>query len=675
MAGDSCAGASFLKWCSPNLIVPIAFAWEQAKAERERATAAAEQALNRGEVFMLDTFDCCFSKRGRSVFLSFLAYHYKLIFSFLIIGLDVFFNMAEAADDPLDPSDILDKITTAYQSTVSDWKPKMQVAAKSLLISLGTINLVWRAAQLLFRGNNIADLIWEVVRTITVIGFFLWLIGDPKIGDKQLFQSLFDSMGELAGKLTGTAIAGPSDCVTAGYNAFQKILAATPDFETDGVAGTIANAAIWIMYLLSDLVFGALTMFFWLFTAVQVVIVNVSFSFLLYGGLLLLGLAGTEWTRNSAMSYLNAVIASALKYFATVAVATMSYQVMVKLLDTSVEKAGMDANFADQLLALFSFEIGVLACAFITYLLVSKLPDMLANLVSPAGNGIGVSASQGLAAAKLASAATGLTAASVAIGGAAKSLSAAGAKQASGAVGGAIGAAVGAATGNGAAAGWTAGRAAGMSPTGTKAFQSLANTKLGQFIGSAGSALQRATGHAKGQFKSDFMKMGMDEQTATKAAKDANKLLQSGTSGYYAARHAVAGRNGISEGRYDQFLATEAAAKANKGKTGAGAGGNGVESGSKGNEQAASMGSQDAGSSRIGNEDAGPKADGGAPAASANPWAGSSGSGPVSGDTFNPSPQNGFSDHEDPFTSPADRDVAGSNLNEDWDQRPGNINN
>lgn len=626
---------------------------------------------------MLDTFDCCFAKRGRPVFFSFLDYHYKLIFSFLIIGLIVFFNVAVAADDPLDPSDILDKITTAYQSTVSDWKPKMQVTAKSLLISLGTINIVWRAAQLLFRGNNIADLIWEVVRTITVIGFFLWLIGDPKIGDKQLFKSLFDSMGELAGKLTGTTIAGPSSCVTAGYNAFQKILGATPDFETDGVAGTIANAAIWIMYLLSGLVFGALTMFFWLFTAVQVVIVNVSFSFLLYGGLLLLGLAGTEWTRNSALSYLNAVIASALKYFATVAVATMSYQVMVKLLDTSVEKAGMDANFEDQLFTLFSFEIGVLACAFITYLLVSKLPDMLANLVSPAGNGIGVSASQGLAAAKLASAATGLTAASKALGGAAKSLTAAAGRGATGLAGAAIGGAAGALTGNGIAAGAKAGFSAGKG-----AMESFSKTKAGQLLGSVGSAIARTTGlGSKGRFQSDFMKMGMDEGSAAKAASDASKLLKSGGGGnYYAVRRSVAGKNGVSGSQYDRFLGAEAQEKANRGKSSAGAGTNGVESGAKGNEEAAPKddGSVRAASNNPGDQIEHPSGgkgleEAGQPGIGAA--GGGGGPGPVSGDTFDPSPQNGYSDHPDPYTDIPGRDVAGKNLDESWDQRPGNINN
>lgn len=501
----------------------------------------------------------------------------------------VFLNSALAAE--ISPSEILDNLTTSYQSTLQQWKPKMQGAAKTLLISLGTINIVWRAAQLLFRGNNIADLIWEVVRTIAVIGFFLWLIGDPTIGGTPLYQSLFDSMANLAGQLTGSAISKPSDCVQAGFDAFSAIMDATPDLQTDGFFGTMANAIIWLAYILSGLVIGCITLLFWIYTAVQMVIVTVSFTFLLYGGLLILGLAGTEWTRNSALSYLNAIIASSLRYFATIAVATMSYQIMVSLLDFSVTKGGMDANFGEQLTALLMFEVGVLSCGFITYLMVNKLPDMLANLVSPAGSGIGVSASQGLAAAKLASAATGLTAAAAAVGGAAKSMAGSAGKSAAGALDGALSGAVGGVRGaynaarNGESLG--GGFANGFK---TDYNKGISGTSLGAFLGDAGKALARNTGHATSQFRSDFEKLGMDKATAAKAAKDANKMLQQGgNGGYYAIRKAMANRNGVSGSAYDQLLQSEAQSKPYKSALGS----NGVTTG---NEEA-------------------PKADGSSPAA------------------------------------------------------------
>lgn len=585
--------------------------------------------------------------------------NYKLIFAVILVLLVVFLNSALAAE--ISPSEILDNLTTSYQSTLQQWKPKMQGAAKTLLISLGTINIVWRAAQLLFRGNNIADLIWEVVRTIAVIGFFLWLIGDPTIGGTPLYQSLFDSMANLAGQLTGSAISKPSDCVQAGFDAFSAIMDATPDLQTDGFFGTMANAIIWLAYILSGLVIGCITLLFWIYTAVQMVIVTVSFTFLLYGGLLILGLAGTEWTRNSALSYLNAIIASSLRYFATIAVATMSYQVMVSLLDFSVTKGGMDANFGKQLTALLMFEVGVLSCGFITYLMVNKLPDMLANLVSPAGSGIGVSASQGLAAAKLASAATGLTAAAAAVGGAAKSMAGSAGKSAVGAMDGALSGAVGGVRGaynaarNGESLG--GGFANGFK---TDYNKGISGTSLGAFLGDAGKALARNTGHATSQFRSDFEKLSMDKATAAKAAKDANKMLQQGgNGGYYAIRKAMATRNGVSGSAYDQLLQSEAQSKPYKSALGS----NGVTTG---NEEAPKA---DGSSSAAKNQNSsfGSFADSSNTSASSSSWSGS-------GDTFNPTPQNGYSDHDDPYTDIPGRDPIGNNLNESWDNRPGNIN-
>ena len=588
--------------------------------------------------------------------------YYKLIFTVVLILLVIFLNSAQAAElSSLDPSRILDNITSSYQSTLQQWKPKMQGAAKTLLISLGTINIVWRAAQLLFRGNNIADLIWEVVRTIAVIGFFLWLIGDPTIGGTPVFQSLFDSMANLAGQLTGSAISKPSDCVSAGFTAFQKILDATPEMKISGVAGTIANAIFWMAYILSALVIGGVTLLLWIYTAVQIVIVTVSFTFLLYGGLLILGLAGTEWTRNSALSYLNAIIASALRYFATIAVATMSYQVMIQLLQIALKTGGMDADLGDQFTSFLTYEFGVLSCAFITYHMVNKLPDMLANLVSPAGSGMGVSASQGLAAAKLASAATGLTAAAAAVGGAAKSMAGSAGKSAVGAMDGALSGAVGGVRGaynaarNGESLG--GGFANGFK---TDYNKGISGTSLGAFLGDAGKALARNTGHATSQFRSDFEKLGMDKATAAKAAKDANKMLQQGgNGGYYAIRKAMATRNGVSGSAYDQLLQSEAQSKPYKSALGS----NGVTTG---NEEAPKA---DGSSSAAKNQNSsfGSFADSSNTSASSSSWSGS-------GDTFNPTPQNGYSDHDDPYTDIPGRDPIGNNLNESWDNRPGNIN-
>ena len=75
-------------------------------------------------------------------------------------------------------SEVLNNVAAKYKTVMEKWRSVFQNAAMSLLFYLTVINLFWRAASLMFRGNNVADIFFELIRTVMIYGFFYYLISN-----------------------------------------------------------------------------------------------------------------------------------------------------------------------------------------------------------------------------------------------------------------------------------------------------------------------------------------------------------------------------------------------------------------------------------------------------------------------------------------------------------------
>lgn len=338
--------------------------------------------------------------------------YYKKSSFFIILCFLLLINPVFAATDLTEPGGILNDATKLFKSQITVWYSGFKTVAVELLSILMVINIVWRTLSLGFRGNQFNDLFFEFIRAVVVFGFFLYLIETFSEWTEAIFKG-FIGLADLAYsdiRTYGTA----SGMINNGINAFQDILDKVEPFKTDGVAGTVQNAIIWVFSMGVALFFGLVCLALWAFIGVNLAIQYVTFYFLTYAGVIFLAFAGTEWTRNTALNYLNAVLAAGVRYFATILVAAMSCKVfseVVKTFSTYTSTGG--ATFVQGIIVPL---VTLTLASFFAYKFSMKLPDMLAALVSPATNGVGVTA-QGF------SAATHLGSAAKALGTASKNLS------------------------------------------------------------------------------------------------------------------------------------------------------------------------------------------------------------------------------------------------------------
>ena len=309
---------------------------------------------------------------------------------FYILIYYVMCNTALAAEQP---GDIMNTVAQKFLSSMTSWARAFQSAGNYLLLALATISLAWRSMTLLFRSNNINDVLFECIRTIMIVGFFMWVMNNID----NVLSPIVEGFQVLAGIAGGNSDVSASGMITNGTNAVSAIF----DTIKDGFFGVELSADT----LLKVTVAGAIMVLF-VFVSVNLLLVTISLYFIIYGGVILLALGGSDWTRSSALNYINAIIAGGVRYMAMVLMASMTDGVFQSCLDDFVASSGVETW-----VPLFS----LLTAAIVVFLLITKLPDQLAALVSHIGSGSTVSAT-GFAAA------TGLAAAAGVMAGAAKQI-------------------------------------------------------------------------------------------------------------------------------------------------------------------------------------------------------------------------------------------------------------
>ena len=609
-----------------------------------------------------------------------------LLFLVLIVFYLIFLQPdAWAAGAPQSAAGFLDQVQAKFSTVMKSWKTVFEKYALAILGSLVLINLVWRIATLLFRGNNFSDIIFEFIRTICILGFFTFLIKDPLDLYKQFTQFCLS----IGGELFGSKMTGASDMVSLASNCFLNLFNSMPspvdpdDGWTD-VPAILGKFGVLVLFGLCVAVLGVIMWFLFVLIAIQIMFANITLTFLIYAGMLVLALGGTEWTRSNALNYVTAVIGAGLKLIATLAIANLLYSIVKGYADNPwVFSGGFFAVVREWVLS----SMTLCAAAFIGVKMIDFLPSMVAQLVSGLAANSGFSAGGMTAAAgKMALAATGLAAGTMALGrmlqGGSKAL---GAKLTNGLVGNASGLASGIAG----ALGGSQNSFMSNFATGKQAAvgKDTEGHATGWFNGTM-AALGRATGHDYGQYRNDFSNMGFSGSQAAQAARTAQRLHNAGMSRPAAMRKAA---DAIEPGRYSQWSSARESAASG------GSGNNGVESGGspagseKGNESApAGGGASDGGQfgsdyrNSVHNawqgmknamrQETGLGGGGSGGQMSSAPNAAYASSSSTRGDYEKMNGENGYTNMRTPGKGAVDESpVSDKNLNDDKVQRPGNI--
>ena len=319
---------------------------------------------------------------------------------------------------------IFDKIISNITDALGAFGQKAQEYGLYLLGTFMLINMVWRFGSLMFRGNSISDLFFEFVRTIMIYGFFLWFLKNlPELADDLLrgFSNFAqDMIGGTGGAVSNRGVSA-SACLDMGIECFTKLMESVQPPSIDGVGGTLVNCVTFVLAALTALIIGFVIIILWVYIAINIVLVTVSFYFIAYCGAFMLGFAGMEWTRNTALAYLNALLGAAVKFFGTFMIAGMFSKVARDCLDSFSQSGN---GFQEGVLIPF---VTLLVVSFIGFLLVDKLPNMLAAIISPATNGAGISIGGFAAATGMQTAAKSMAGAAVSLAGTAAKMAGAGA--------------------------------------------------------------------------------------------------------------------------------------------------------------------------------------------------------------------------------------------------------
>ncbi|AJC67245.1 conjugative transfer protein TrbL [Dickeya zeae EC1] len=249
----------------------------------------------------------------------------------------------------------------------SEWSPRLQGYALTLLASLALIQLVWTFMPLVMKQADFGEIVGELIRFFMAIGFFYAIIEHSV----PWATAVVDSFREAAGTASGLGRAlQPGDMFAVAVDFSRTIVEGISVFSP-GKAVLIALVGCLVL-----LCFAFIAAFMFVTLVESYVIINASVLFF--------GFGGSQWTRDFAIAPLRFVIAVGAKLF----VLTL----IVGIIVTSA-KSWLAAYTNDEA-SLMTLAGLALVCAYLT----KTIPELIGGMISGTSMG-GGSAIGGMAAA------------------------------------------------------------------------------------------------------------------------------------------------------------------------------------------------------------------------------------------------------------------------------------
>lgn len=294
---------------------------------------------------------------------------------------------AAPAHAAIDNSGLLDNVLARYSAAATSWAGVITDAATWLFWTLVVMSMVWTFGMMALRKADIGEFFAEFVRFTIFTGFFWWLL----INGPNFASSIYDSLRQIAGNATGLGSGlSPSGVVDVGFEIFDRVLDQSSVWSpADSFAGILMAGIILVILALIGINMLLLLAAGWV---------------LAYGGIFFLGFGGSRWTSDMAINYYKTVLGVAA-------------QLMAMVLLIGIGKTFLDDYYNQMSEGISLKEMGVmLIVAVILLVLVTKVPQMLAGIITGASVG---GAGIGSFGAGAAVGAAGMAAAAAATGGAA----------------------------------------------------------------------------------------------------------------------------------------------------------------------------------------------------------------------------------------------------------------
>lgn len=258
---------------------------------------------------------------------------------------------------------MMDSVLQKYQSAAKGWVGIIQKKASWLFITLATISMVWTFAQLLFHRSSLAELFGEMIRFVMFTGFFLWLLNNAPDIAGSIIVSL-QKIGSEAAMPTltasGTPPMSPSSVMDIGFKVF---LTAKAQLGT--------HPATWLAFIIAIIVLVILAL-----VSINMLLQLCAAWVLAYAGIFFLGFGGSRWTSDMAVNYFKTVLGIG----ASLMTMTLLVGVGTGIIADAQSRMSQQTLEMDELAVLKLY-------ALTLFLLVDKLPSMVAGIVTGAGIG------------------------------------------------------------------------------------------------------------------------------------------------------------------------------------------------------------------------------------------------------------------------------------------------
>ena len=277
---------------------------------------------------------------------------------------------ADTSSSVITSNNILDSVMMQFKTKAYDWVEPIKIHARYLFICLATISMVWTMGQLLYHRSSFPELFGEFIRFLCFTGLFLWFLENAPT----MSEDIINGFRKLAGQASGRTALSPSGVMDLGIELCSKVYNCVNFW--DGVAGLGT-------LLLSVIIFSLLTLI-----SINMLLQICTAWLLAYVGVFFLGFGGGKWTSDMSINYLKTV----LSLGASIMTMTLIISLGEEFINTYIEGMTIFKNKND-VDGLFDELLIVFALSLTLFMLVDKLPPMVAGIVT--GSSIGMSASVG----------------------------------------------------------------------------------------------------------------------------------------------------------------------------------------------------------------------------------------------------------------------------------------
>jgi type IV secretion system protein TrbL len=247
-------------------------------------------------------------------------------------------------------ANVLDQIVAQFQARSAGWEGTLRSFATGTFGILASVELVWAAFKLAFRGADVSEWLAEIVNQILFLGFFLALLENSVTWG----QAIVSSFRQAASAAGGGGIA-PSDVFAAGVKIAAMVLNQMSIWHPE------ASAGLMVAGIVIEVCFALMAAFMVLALVESFLIISMGVLFMAFGG--------TRWTKDFAVSTVRYTVSVGAKLFVL--------QLLVSI------GTGLIQSWANSFTDVTDASLCILiGCSIVMLALVKVLPDTMQRIVN-----------------------------------------------------------------------------------------------------------------------------------------------------------------------------------------------------------------------------------------------------------------------------------------------------